>query len=384
MVNVEHRRKIRRYLFLFSDTGGGHRASAQAVKDEIHRQHVDDVIIDMVDVFVEMDRWPFSRFPKYYPSVFGLNGVPWAVAYRLLDSPLASTTLSRIVWPFSRRALCRVLRKHPADVIVSFHSMPNYSLFLARKLLGMHQPLASVTLDLVTAHASWFARGADLYFVPTDRAKARALRCGIRQENVEVVGMPTRRSFAQAATLTQRDARLALGVPLETPLVLVVGGGEGMGPYADVVRSIVARGPNARIVAIAGRNATLAKELLAIQGPAPLQVEGFVNNMETWMRASNILLTKAGPNTIFEAFLAGLPMVLYAALPGQEEGNVSHVIRNGAGIWAPKPALAADAVVGLLADPQKQQSMAHKSQALARPQATEHIAQRLWGLGDQN
>ena len=58
--------------------------------------------------------------------------------------------------------------------------------------------------------------------------------------------------------------------------------------------------------------------------------------MPDFMRASDILLTKAGPGTISEALIAGLPIILYHRISGQEEGNVSYVIDEGAGVWAPE------------------------------------------------
>jgi 1,2-diacylglycerol 3-beta-galactosyltransferase len=70
-------------------------------------------------------------------------------------------------------------------------------------------------------------------------------------------------------------------------------------------------------------------------------VYGFVQDMPDFMRAADVLITKAGPGTISEAFIAGLPMILYSRLPGQEDGNVGYVVDNGAGVWAPRP----DAVV---------------------------------------
>lgn len=153
-----------------------------------------------------------------------------------------------------------------------------------------------------------------------------------------------------------------------------------MGPVSSVVRALMRQRPEAHVVVITGKNLSLYQELKTSDLPAPIQVEGFVSNMEVWMRAADILVTKAGPNTLAEAFLAGLPIVLYAALPGQEEGNVDHVIENGAGIWAPLPRMAANAVMQLLEDPAKRETMTKRSQALAKPFATEHIARELWRL----
>jgi 1,2-diacylglycerol 3-beta-galactosyltransferase len=370
----------KRFLFLFSDTGGGHRASAQAVKDEMARLYGASVSVEMIDLFIELDQWPFDRFPAWYPTCVGLNGIPWGVGFHLSDDKRLVGAMSRLVWPYARAALCDFLQRYPADVIVSFHPIPNHTLLMALRYLGLQTSTAIVTLDMVTAHAGWFARGADLYTVPTQAAKARALRRGLPEDRIVVTGMPTRRSFLQVIDLPKADARLQLGLPPELPVVLIVGGGEGMGPLAQVVRAIARCRPRAHIVVVTGRNRVLYEELACMDLPVRIQVEGFVSNMEVWMRAADILVTKAGPNTLSEAFVAGLPVVLYAALPGQEQGNVQHVIENGAGYWAPLPKQAARAVIQLLDEPDVRRAMEARSVALARPFATEQIARSLWGL----
>lgn len=368
----------RRFLFLFSDTGGGHRASAQAVKDELVRLYGASSTVEMLDIFIEMNRWPFHRFPEWYPTFVGLNGIPWGVGFHLSDGVRLMKTMSRLVWPYARTPLCDLLRRHPADVIVSFHPIPNCAVFLALQCMGWQTPVVIVTLDLVTAHAGWFSPGGALYTVPTYAAKARALRWGLPDSRIRVTGMPTRRCFLLSMDLPKSRARAQLRLPQEKAIVLVVGGGEGMGPLGQVVRAIAGERSDAHIVVITGRNRALYEELTNADLPVPIQVEGFVTNMEVWMRAADLLVTKAGPNTLAEAFIAGLPLVLYTALPGQEAGNVDHVVENGAGVWAPSPRATALAVADLLNDPGARRATARRSQALARPFATEQIAQALW------
>ena len=375
--------EAKRFLFLFSDTGGGHRASAQAVAQEMTRLYGDAASIEMLDIFVEMGRWPFDKFPRWYPTVVGLNGVPWGIGYRLSNHLKLVKAVSRLTWPYTRRPIRQLLHEHPADVIVSFHGLPNYILHLALQTSDLPVPLIIVALDLVTVHASWFTPGAATYLVPTEAAKDRALRWGLPTGRVEVTGMPIRRCFVQAQSLTRAEARARLGLPHDETIVMVMGGGEGMGPFSEVTRAITAAAPSAYVVAITGRNRALYEELSALQArTAPkLHVEGFVSDIEVWMRAADLLVTKAGPNSLAEAFVMGLPLVLYTALPGQETGNVTHVVEHGAGVWAPTPSQAAHAVRELLAHPDRRREMAARSRSLALPRAAESIAQQLWHVG---
>ncbi len=400
---------MKRFLFLFSDTGGGHRASAQAVKGELERLYGDQQSVEMVDIFVALGQWPFRRFPEWYPTAVGLNGIPWGMGFHLSNDVGLMKTMSKLVWPYARTALCNVLHAHPADVVVSFHPIPNYSVSLGLAQLHEPTPLAIVVVDLVTTHASWFTPGPDMYLVPTAAARRRALRCGILPSKVHIRGMPTRRSFVTAMGLPKQEARQRLGLAPDRDIVLVTGGGDGMGPLQQVVHALAyTLADRADIVVITGKNSALQAALggrgdgAAIDDPAckkrasparhtklagragPLppsvHIEGFVDNMEIWMRAADILVTKAGPNTVAEAFIAGLPIVLYTALPGQEEGNVSYVVENGAGIWAPTPRQVSRAVAHLLTDVEEHRTMAERSRTMATPHATEDIAHDLWSL----
>jgi 1,2-diacylglycerol 3-beta-galactosyltransferase len=373
----------RRFLFLFSDTGGGHRASAQAVKNEMHRIHGSAVSVEMVDVFIELDRWPFSNLPQWYPALVGLHGIPWGIWFHLSDDLKRVKAMSKLLWPYLKSSFCELLRAHPADAIISFHPVPNYALIIALKALGWRMPMAIVAVDLVTVHACWFVPGADLYIVPTQPAKERGLHWDVPAQKIEITGMPIRRGFVEAMTLPQSVARRRLALPPDKPIVLLIGGGEGMGPLPEVVRAIGTQTPAAHLVAVAGHNQEVYQELQALTLPASLQIEGFVSNMEIWMRAADILVTKAGPNTLAEAFVTGLPIVLYTALPGQEEGNVTHVVENQAGLWASKPVDAAKAVDRLIQNPKEREAMAARSRQLGKPDATHQIARHVTSLAGE-
>jgi 1,2-diacylglycerol 3-beta-galactosyltransferase len=99
--------------------------------------------------------------------------------------------------------------------------------------------------------------------------------------------------------------------------------------------------------------------------------------MPDFMRAADVLVTKAGPGTISEAFIAGLPMVLYARLPGQEDGNVDYVVDNGAGVWAPRPEAVVSVLRNWLRHPDQRQQAAEACLRLARPRAARDIAHAL-------
>jgi 1,2-diacylglycerol 3-beta-galactosyltransferase len=106
----------------------------------------------------------------------------------------------------------------------------------------------------------------------------------------------------------------------------------------------------------------------------PTFVYGFEHRMPEMMQAATILVTKAGAATAVEALNAGLPMVLYTRVPGQEDGNVQYVVDEGLGVWAPGPDRAADAVVGWLENPGDLSRAAAACRRLAYPGAAQNVA----------
>jgi len=108
-------------------------------------------------------------------------------------------------------------------------------------------------------------------------------------------------------------------------------------------------------------------------------IRGFVNNVDEYMGASDCLVTKAGPGTIAEAMIRGVPMILSSFLPGQEAGNVPYVVDGGFGVYTGNnPKRIADAVHKLFHDENLMKGMVAKAKAQSHPEATLSIAR---GIG---
>ena len=152
-----------------------------------------------------------------------------------------------------------------------------------------------------------------------------------------------------------------------------------MGPLVETAHAITRSGLPIVLAIIAGRNRKLQARLRAEQWPVPTFIYGFVNEMPAFMRAADVLVTKAGPGTISEALNAGLPMILYSRLPGQEDGNISYVVSKGAGVWAPHPDQIISALSRWVKDPDKRLRAVQACLRLARPQAAREIAHILAG-----
>lgn len=362
-----------RILFLFSDTGGGHRSAAEAIIEALHLEFGNEIETDMVDVFKQYAPRPLNYVPELYPKMVRLPQA-WGLGYALSNGHRRARLITASAWPYVRRSIRNLISQHPSDLIVSVHPLATAP---ALRALGPNRPpFITVVTDLVTTHALWYHRRTDLCIVPTQAARQRALLMGMRPEQVKVIGLPVADRFCRPQG-DRAALRTALGWPQDLPTILLVGGGEGMGPLEKTALAIAEARLPASLVVVAGRNQGLKERLEAQSWPMPTRIYGFVREMPDFMRASDILVTKAGPGTISEALNAGLPMLLYSRLPGQEDGNVTYVVSEGAGLWTPRPEAIVNALREWLAVPEKRAKAAEACRRLARPQAAREIARLL-------
>lgn len=361
-----------RILFLFSDTGGGHRSAAEAIIEAIHIQFGDHFDIQMVDIFRDYAPLPLKYMPELYPRMVKVPRA-WGLGYRVTNTHQRARILTGSAYPYVRHAIRNLVRENPCDVIVSVH--PLAAAPVLRNLKNqVRPPFITVVTDLVTTHALWYHHMADLCIVPTEIARQRAIIFGMDPEKVKLIGLPVSDRFCTPPG-DPKSIKTRLGWPTDRPVILLVGGGEGMGPLEKTALSISEARFPATLVVIAGRNQKLKDRLQEKIWQIPTFIYGFVKEMPDFMRGADILVTKAGPGTICEALNAGLPMVLYSRLPGQEDGNVTYVVNEGVGLWAPTPTEIVNGLSTWLYHPEERQKAVEACRKIARPQAARQIAQ---------
>ncbi len=364
-----------RMLFLFSDTGGGHRSAAEAIIEALDLEFGDRIQTEMVDFFKAFAPLPFNQLPKWYPYLVKVPEM-WGLGFLLSDGSRRVRFINEAAWPYVRSASRRFAQQVSHDLIVSVHPVVNNPLM--RAMGKVHRPYVTVVTDLVSTHAMWYNPRVDLCIVPTESARQLAVKYGMPNERLRVIGLPVAERFCHPV-LDRPGLRARLGWPQDLPVILLMGGGEGMGPLEQIANAIAEANAPAALVVICGRNQTLKERLEARAWPIPTRVYGFVREMPDFMGAADILVTKAGPGTICEAFNAGLPLILYSRLPGQEDGNVRYVMEEKAGIWAPSSDQVVAALCDWLEHPDKRRQAGEAARALARPQAARQIARVLAG-----
>lgn len=374
-----------RILILMSNTGGGHRASAEALKAGFTQLYGERFQVEIIDLLIDHLPRPLNMLPNTYSFLVNEAAWFWKLLWKTGNHPVTIRRLSTVVAHLGRESVARTFVAYQPDLIVSVHPLVQEFTLYALRRMKRRVPFVTVVTDLATAHPLWFNPAVDACYVASKEAYSLARRVGLRPKQLYLYGLPVRPAFAQppqnGAALRQR-----LGLQLDLPAVLVVSGGEGVGPVEAIARHlndalIIDGRPVGQLVVVCGRNARLRQRLANQSWQIPTLVHGFIDNMPEWMAACSCIVTKAGPGTIAEALISGLPIILSGFIPGQEEGNIPYVLQNQVGSYGHSPQEIANTARHWFTDGCDQLGqMTARARMLGKPQATFQIVESITQL----
>lgn len=364
----------KRILFLLSDTGGGHRASAEAIGEAIEHLHPGrfELIID--DLWKNHLPWPICCIPDTYGWMTGPGKPVWLTLWKLTSYHRLQSALFKGLSPLIERNMVDYIGSVHPDIIISVHPLMNHLGLQWMKKAGLQIPFVTVVTDMVSLHPSWICPEVDHCFVSTRKAWERAVTFGMPKEKLTLHGHPVGMKFASGKQDKQHNRR-KLGLIDDCPTILMTAGGEGQRQLYRTARHIASTLHSGQLLIVAGRNKKLENQLRKAAWPIPTTIYGFVDNMPELMAAADILITKGGPSTLCEAFITGLPVLISDYVPGQETGNVNLVEQYQAGVYVPRnKQLAATLSQWLQHGEDTLEKIAANGMALARPNAALKIA----------
>lgn len=362
----------KRLLLLSVSAGAGHVRAADALRVAAEESgHVAEHL-DVMDFVSSAFR---ALYTDFYLKLVEHSPTAWSMLYRIMDRTPPSAPLARV-----RRAIERLntlkLRKAIAafapDAVVCTHFLPAEVLMRERARGRVTAPVFVQITDF-DLHGMWIVPDMAGYFAASDEVAFRAHARGIARAKTHVTGIPIMPAFASAPP--RGECAAELGIDAKRTTILLMGGGAGLGGLDDVAERLVALDRDFQLIALAGRNESMLKRLEAIakRHPRKLIAQGFTNRVERLMAASDLVITKPGGLTTSECLAMGLPMIVHAPIPGQEERNCDYLLEQGAALKAIDASALEWRVDRLIADLERLAAMARRARALGHPQAARDV-----------
>jgi 1,2-diacylglycerol 3-beta-galactosyltransferase len=362
-----------RILILFSDTGGGHRAAARALTDAL-KQLDPTCDVTVADPLISQGPAVVRRLASLYSPMIQRSRAAWGAVYHSSNTKPTFAAIRAVFGPGVRKVIIDLVAKHDPDVLLSVHPLLNHIAHQAILKCGRPRALMTVITDLVDFHRGWTFSRADLVVAPTELARKVALRRRVPADRIKLLGLPVDLRFRPPAPGEKHALRRRYGLDEARFTVLVMGGAAGVGNLIKQVRVLAWEPHQWQVIAVCGRNEKLRSRLARVRFATPTLVLGFVDNMPELMRASDVIVTKAGPGAIAEALATGVPLLVTGFLPGQESPNVDFVVEAGFGAFTPRENDLLDEVRVLAEGGPTWQEMSRKAAEMAHPYASSDIA----------
>jgi UDP-N-acetylglucosamine:LPS N-acetylglucosamine transferase len=358
-----------RILFLYLSTGGGHISAARALAQEIeYRYGPDEVEIHLLDGIPqggsEIQR---TLVEKGYRFATLTMPFLWSVIYQISNIPFMMNMHTKSMSFFSTPFIRKYIREHNITRVVNLHFLLSRPLFRAlRQTRRLDMPVVTVVTDPFTTHPLWFYRQFGPLVVFSDRA-AKDARRYLRWLGLPPLILPRPRTITKLPPILsskfnrpmsredREELRGQYGFAADKRLILMAGGGEGLPKGERYLEAIAQEGLDAQIAFVCGRNLSQFDRISAIAERYPgisITVYGFVSFMYELMNMADVIVTKAGPATIFEALILQKPLILTQRLYGQEQGNVDFVVNNELGWFIPKPRAMMEKIREILEHPE--------------------------------
>jgi processive 1,2-diacylglycerol beta-glucosyltransferase len=267
----------------------------------------------------------------------------------------------------------RLFAEFRPQVVVCTQAFPCGMVADFKKTYKNHLPLVGVLTDYV-AHSYWVYDNVDYYVTPSEEVKEGFIRKGVPAEKIKVYGIPIDPRFSQVHN--REDLAGKFGLDLEKPIILTMGGGQGLGPLSKIVSAFKKMRIDSQLVVVAGSNQKLYNKLKRKikRQKKKIMLYGFMDRIDELMEISTLIITKAGGLTTAEALAKGLPMVIIKPLPGQEEINTTYFLHKGAAVKITDDKRIGQFIRGLLLSASTLRVMQEMAVRMSKPNASTEIA----------
>lgn len=314
-----------RVLVVSADVGESHAVMARALVRELESRP-DVAAVTLLGDFSVLGSKLSGTLSRGYRFHLGRVGWSYELAYRVFTGVKPAKRFGELaLYALGGRALARAIAPHRPDVVVSTHPVLNPVLAGLRRSGRLRCPVAAV-VGPVGGHDFWALPGLDLHLVSYEEAVPSVERLG-GHGSARVVRPLIAPEFFEP--LSREDARRALGLAPERPLVLVSGGGWGVGDITGAIEASVTL-PDTDVIAVAGRNAALHSTLQSRHGyDHRVSVLGYTTQMRELLCAADAFVTTTAGSSLQEARASGCPTVCYGFLIGHIRDNVNAAAAHG-------------------------------------------------------
>ena len=294
---------------------------------------------------------------KFYEPVYRIAPQLWGPPFRLSHKLMTryQRFLKLINLYFAHQydnVIKNFHQKYKPDIYISTHFGYNTSI----KKNTQQAPLINIVTDPRTVHRMVVDQDATVNLA-FDKHQADYIRSLTPQAQVLVSGWFVRDEFE--ASYSQKQVRKKLKLK-DRLTFLIASGSDGTNlilkllPALPLVKQpvqiVVACGNNQRLFSLITKLNRLVKAYNSDIEIIPLT---FTKEIHLWMQAADLVIGKAGPNTLFESVATLTPFFAITHISGQETGNLEIIKQYRLGFVEERTIPAVKLLLNIINHPEK-------------------------------
>lgn len=325
---------MKKIVILITKAGGGHLALAKALEQSLLSKGDNKYSITIYDPTPE-------SFAKFYQSItsWPFSGV-WSILWKITNNKVGIYIISTINFIIFGKKLIKDLRKLSPDIVISNSPMTIKELSTAKKKIKKNFLTCVHVADPFSAHSIWFSnKEIDLFLVPTENTKQMAIKENIPNEKIKKVGWLTKKQFLNYISVNNIREVHNIG---NDDFLIFLGASSGQKHlFYKFINNFIKSGlhKSCKLIINTGLNPSYLSEItkLVKSYRDSIYIIPYTQRMELYLGASDLVVSKAGPNFLFENIHLQKPFLALGCIPGQEEGNLDFITSAKIGWYLDNP-----------------------------------------------
>ncbi len=399
-------------IILSASTGGGHMSAANAIKDYLVENNNTAEVIDALEYINPLLN---KTITETYEYIAIKNPLLWKMMYKSSNKK-SGNKLVEIANSLISIKLLPLIENHKPDVIITTHPFTTEMVSRLKYKNKIQIPLVCIMTDYAP-HRTWLNDEVDAYVIANENMITPMIEMGADINKIHPFGIPVDDAFFSKTN--KKDFLKNLDFDPNIPTLLIMAGSCGFANIEKMYNQLKTIPNEFQVIIITGKNQKLYKKMQNVVNPTEPQQKNilkskiskltfklkhprilkhskiiknhveysqkrlyekktkiiyFTNEVNKYMGASDLILTKPGGLTISEALACNLPMALYDAIPGQEEENAEFLVNNHMAIKLDSKKDISQTIQKLLTEPKILNSMKDNCENFDKSQSLKNIS----------
>ena len=371
-----------RTLILSISAGGGHVNAAEAMECYLKQNNPENEVM-LVDTIKYINPFldkvvigSYLKSLKYSPYIFGK-------LYDLAETGDGIANFSSKINEIIIHKLIPLIESFAPDIIITTHPFSTEMISILKGKRKVNVPVVAILTDYAP-HSFWIHPNVDAYIVSTEDMCEEMVRRGVNKNTLYPLGIPVKPDFIK--DFSKEETLHNLNLSMNKPTVLLMGGSLGMGKISVLYEELQHIEKDIQIIVITGNNKKLFSQLSSLEQVSnkTTRVIGYTTEVNRYMQACDLLITKPGGLTVTEALISKLPLAIFSAIPGQEEKNAEFLLKNGLAIDLGDGKNCREIISNLLNSPEELEQMKANCMKFSTPNCGRDIKKLLYSLLNKN